>query len=226
MSLALMLVALIAQGDALYPERAQAAKNIQALELYAQAIQATPENTEAHWKAARAAWWAGTRLTDRKERIRYFKKGISLGEEAIRLSPNSVEAHFWLNYASYGHNKGAFSSLKLLKSIRRELDRVNELDDRYMEGGAYRIQGILDYEVPAMFGGNKKRALERLEKSFAMNDQNPVTIFYLADYYATVGDKQKARDVSLRLNEAKPSPEFLPELPLMQEQARDLLEKL
>ncbi len=219
---------LIAAGDALYPERASVVQNKAALAFYEQSIAANPDLTEAYWKASRALWWAGTQEKDRASRMDFFKKGIEWGEKAIQKAPDSAEAHFWLagNYASYGETKGVMSSLSMIGKIRKELDRVNQLNDRYLAGGAYRIQGIMDYKVPAIAGGNKKRALERLEKSLAMDTQNPLTVFYMADYYAAIGDKEKAKAYLAQLDTLKPTPDFAAELPLMQKKAERLRKKL
>ncbi len=218
----------ISRIDRLYTQRAELKNNQAALSQCETALQNDPENVPLAWRASRAAWWVGTQLEDRSARLRYFKKGISFAEKALAREPNSVEAHFWLggNFSSYGNAKGTFTSLKLIHSIRQEMEEVRKRDPRYMGGGADRILGILDYKVPGLMGGNKKRALEHLEQSLRYDARNPVTLFYLADFYAAEGNKIKAREYLSRLNTVSPSEDFAPEWPLMQLQGKTLASRI
>jgi len=216
------------EGDQLYSQRTELQANQKALDLYQKALAADPANINALWRASRAAWWVGTQLTERSERLQTFKLGMQYGEDALKRDPNSVEAHFWLggNYGSYGHTKGAFTSLFLIHSIRREMEDVRRLDARYMAGGADRILGIMDYKIPAFVGGDKKRALRHLEYALSVDGQNPVTVYYLADYYAALGDKEKAETYLKQLSALSPTPDWAPEMPLMLKQGKELSEKL
>lgn len=207
----------IDQGDQYYSLRHDAALYRPALEAYEQGLTSDPSSAEAAWKAAMAAWWLGTRSQDRKVRIDYFRQGRHWGEEAVRRSSESAEAHFWLgaNLASYGHDKGAFTSLVLIRSIRRHMEQSARLNDRYLGAGAYRVLAILDGNVPGFAGGNKRRALERFTKALEIDPQNPVTRFYLAEYYADLGDAEKARTELAALDVLEVDPAWRPEYELM-----------
>ena len=82
----------IAQGDAQFLDRADPQQSLRALQFYQQAIASQPENTEPLWKASRAAWWAGTLLEKRSERLNLFQKGKEYAQAAVRLNPDSVRS--------------------------------------------------------------------------------------------------------------------------------------
>jgi len=216
------------QGDALYAYRGDPSRYRDALTFYERDIQADPKNPELHWKASMAAWWLGTRTTDRAQKLGYFRQGRVYGEKAVALSPRSAEAHFWLsgNFASYGHAKGAWTSLFLIGRIRHHAELSAHLDERYQGGGAYRILALLDSKVPGFVGGNKRRALERFEKALAVDPANPITRFYLAEYYLDLGDKEKARTEFGLLEQLVVPEPLLPEYEMILEERTSLEKKL
>ncbi len=218
----------IAQGDALYAQRADFSANKAALAAYERAVVMDPSSSEAHWKAARAAWWAGTCLKEDRSAIPYFQKGIDYGENSVRLDPKSAETHFWLgsNYGSFGYVKGALTSLRLIKSIRKEMNKVNEINPGYISGGADRVLGILDYKVPGLVGGDKKQSRVELERSFASDPTFPVTMYYLAEYWDVMGKKETARTYLKKLNELPVKDDDKPEFAVIQDKVRDLTKKL
>lgn len=218
----------IQQGDALYEKRGELVHTQEALRVYENAVREEPASFEAQWKASRAAWWTGTELKNRDERLAVFNRGIALGQKAVQISPNAVEGHFWLgsNYASYGNTKGAWTSLMLIRRIRAEMEQVLRLDPRYLAGGADRILGILDYKVPGVMGGNKARGLKHLQASLAVDPQNPVTTYYLAECYQSMGEKEKARAMLKQMHTLKPSPDFQIEFGLIQDKVRALDKQL
>ena len=219
---------LIAQADAAYAKRADLPEAKIALITYQRSIASDPVHAEPYWKASRAAWWVADHSNNREEKMNTFLLGVTLAQQGIERDPNSAEAFMWLSACngSYGEAKGIFKSLALVKPIRQELAEVNRINDRYDGGGAYRILGVLDYKVPGIVGGNKKRALEELQKSLAIDPQNPFTHYYLAEYYQTVGDKAKARLELETLAHLSAEPDEAPELAMMQLKGEKLKEDL
>ncbi len=199
------------------------------LELYEQlASTGSAESCpDAHVKAAKAAWWVADHSTSKKEKMATFQKGIDFSKEAVRLNPNSAAAHFWLagNYGSFGEVKGVLKSLALVKPIRQELNEVMRLDPAYDEGAAYRVLGVVDYKVPGFAGGNKKRAEDQLKKSLEMGPQNPFNLYYLAEYYETVGKDGEAALYLDRLDALDPTDVETPDWTMMHEKGKVLRSK-
>ncbi len=194
------------EADRAFAGRQDLALAARALELYEKAAAQNPSSAEAQWKAASAAHWIADRAENRKEKLRMFQKGIDHSRAAVKLDPDSPQAHFWLgaNYGSFGEAKGVLKSLALVGPIRKEMQELIRIDDKFQGGGAYRVLGIVDYKVPPFAGGSKKRALENLKKALAIDPTNAFTHFYLAEYYAVVGKKDQARE-HLKILETLPA---------------------
>jgi len=224
---AMSFQALMDAADKAYADRWDVSQARAAMDLYEKAVQVAPQSPEAYWKISRTAWWLGERA-EPKEKAALFQKGIDRAQAAINQDKNSAPAHFWLgvNYGDYGDSRGVLKSLFLIKPIREELETVLKLDPNYEGGGAYRVLGIVDYKVPGFAGGSNKRALLNLKKALEISPNYPSNIYYLAEYYFTVGDKSKAKSELNRLEKLTVAKEELPELLLMQESGRKLKEKI
>lgn len=216
------------QADAAYALRNDPAQAKVALDIYEQAINTPGVNAEIYWKASRTAWWIGEHAAARKEKLEDFKKGAALAKEALARNPDQIEAHFWLaaNDGSYGEAKGVLKSLSMVKPIRREMAEVIRLNDHFLGGGGYRVLGVVDYKVPGIAGGNKKRALEELNKAKAIDPRDPFTHYYLAEYFKVTGDKPRARAELEALQHLTAPPETQPELWMMQKKGEALSKDL
>src|SRR5258706_8397345 len=215
----------LAQADAAYAKREDVVQAKIALEYYKRALAEDPQKVEAYWKASRTAWWIGDQSESRADQLNYFQQGMNFAKQAVTLDPNSVEGHYWLggNSGSYGDAKGVLKSLFLIKPIRHEMAEVIRLNDHFDGGGAYRILGVVDYKVPGIAGGSRKRAKEELEKSLAFDPSSPFIHYYLAEFYMTGGDKEKARAEVDVLRSLKVSPELEPELHTLQKRSEKFL---
>ncbi len=221
---------LLNEGDAIYSVRTENTKNASdAIEAYEKALQKDSSQADALWKAARAAHWAGDHAETPKEKIAWYEKGIDFAKRGILLKPSSVESHFWLgaNYGSYGEYKGVLKSLSLVKPIRREMESVVRLDNRYQGGGGYRVLGVVDYKVPGFAGGSKKRALENLMKAVEIDPANAFNQYYLAEYYDVVDDRYKAFTHLDELDKLTPTSDVdAADLKFVQQKGKKLRKKL
>jgi tetratricopeptide (TPR) repeat protein len=215
------------QADTLYSQRNDSAQAKASLDAYAGALKENPTDIEALWKSSRAAWWVGEHSAQ-NEKAALFQKGIDWAKEAIRLNPDDLNAHFWLgaNYGTFGEAKGVLKSLFLVKPIRQEMEEIIKRDSSFMGGAAYRVLGVVDYKVPGIAGGSQKRALENLTKAATYDANNPFNQYYLADYFANRGEKDKAREHLSLLNSLSVAPDVQPDLLFMQEKGRRLAQTL
>jgi tetratricopeptide (TPR) repeat protein len=146
------------------------------------------------WRVARACYFVGDGA-GKNDKLRHFDRGIEVGQRAISLQPESVEAHFWLavNYGGYAEQKGAFKALRMVKKIRAEMETVLRINDRYHDASAYHALGEMDRQLPRIFGGNLQRAIERLEQGVKLAPDNLQMKFVLAQSYKDAGRKEDAR---------------------------------
>jgi tetratricopeptide (TPR) repeat protein len=218
---------LIAQGDALYAERADYAKAKEARTKYEAALAAGENAYESNWKLARVCYWIGdhTGAKDLKKAI--LLAGVEYAKKAVEIDPNRPDGHFWLgvNYGVYGEAKGILKSLALVKPIKQAMRRVLELDPAYDRGGADRVLGRVYHEVPGFAGGSEKTSLEHLLKAVEYGPRVGLNLIYLADTYISLDRIDDARKTLETVLTMEPLPDLLPETAEERQQAQERLDK-
>jgi tetratricopeptide (TPR) repeat protein len=199
----------------------------QSLAIAEKALAGDGGNYQWLWRVARACYFVGDGA-GKADKIRHFDRGIEVGERAISLKPDSVEAHFWLavNYGGQAEQKGVFKALGLVKKIRAEMETVLRLNDRYQDAGAYHALGEIDRQLPRMFGGNLPRAIARLEQGAKLAPDNMQMRFVLAQAYKDAGRKEDARRQLQDIIGRQINPSRAKSERRTQEKARQLLDKL
>jgi tetratricopeptide (TPR) repeat protein len=123
---------------------------------------------------------------------RASQAGIDAAERAVRLAPNSSEAHRLLgdllgqlipHVFAGGVRYGARST--------REVDRALELDPRNVEAHIARATSY--FFTPSAFGGDKQKALEHLRKALEIDPDSDTAHLWLAQVYADLKQKDRAQ---------------------------------
>jgi len=217
--------ALNKQGDDLYEQRGDLAKAKDALAKYQEALIKNEDVYGAYWRMARVEYWIGDHTADSTAKKHIFEQGIYHAKRAIQVDAEKPEGHYWLgvNYGVYGEAKGVLKSLSLVSPIKQEMNKVLALDAGYDDGGADRILGRVYYEVPGLFGGDKKKSLQHLLKSRELGPRVGLTRIYLADTYLALNDVQKAREELEFVIAMEPDPKLIPETAQEKQMAKDKL---
>ena len=87
--------------------------------------------------------------------------------------------------------KGMFKVLSLVKSVRKEMDSVIRIDAAHENGGAYVVLGKIDFELPGLMGGNKKRAIQEYEQGLKIAPANPLLRCIWPRATSTIAAKMK-----------------------------------
>ncbi|MFP4467126.1 MAG: TRAP transporter TatT component family protein [Candidatus Goldiibacteriota bacterium] len=118
----------------------------------------------------------------------YKKNLMAFGED-------DVEALFWTAFAwgSYINlNRNNIRAVANLPRARAMMERVIELDNSYFYGMPHLFM-IVNYSMPAMFGGNPEKAMKEYEALKSVSgDKLAIGDIYMAKYYAV-----QARDKEL-----------------------------
>jgi tetratricopeptide (TPR) repeat protein len=220
--------ALVAQADALYDGRASIEKARQAVAVLRRARTADYGNYEAIWKLSKYDYYLGAHEGDEPRRLDAFREGIAAGEQAVKLSPDKPEGHFWLgaNLGGRAKAQGPLYALSPVPDIRREMETVIKLDDSFQAGSAYLALGQLDLELPEVMGGDSKRAVEELERGMKVGQDNALLRLELAKAYYEVKRPADARAQAEAILKMKPAPGYQTEYEEAAEGARQLLARL
>ncbi len=218
----------LATADALYQQRGDLAKAEQGTQVLGDVLAGDPNNYDAWWRLARLQNFIGReheKTDDDKGAIRRFQEGIDAGRRAVRLQPNRVEGHFWLG-ATYGllaEEQGWIKGLRLIDTVRGEMEAVVRLDPNYEQAAGQRTLARLYYRAPFFKGGDKQRSIQLLEDCLRRFPTDSFSLLYLGDDYLAVGRRDEAKHLYEGILGLAPDPEHGPELAENQSEARDRL---
>lgn len=196
------------------------------VDLLRSAVAQSPQDYESWWRLAKFCNYWG-RHTSGPQSVKLLKDAIEAGKKAVQLQPNRVEGHFWLG-ASYGllaEESGLIEGLRLVDTIRHEMETVIKIDPDYEEASGLRTLARLDYRAPFFKGGDKQKSIQLLEECDHRFPDNSLTMLYLADSYIAVGRRAEARALLERILKLCPDPQYGPELADNQNEAREALTK-
>ncbi len=120
---------------------------------------------------------------------------------------------------SFGLRQG----LKYRGAIKDALETVLRIDPAYEQGSADRALGRWYLEVPALFGGSRKKSEEHLRRSLTYNPNSIASRFFLAETLAELGRDREARDELTFAIAAPVNPDWEPEDLDFKQRARERL---
>jgi len=224
----------LADARAAWERRASPESAAEAWERYRAAARAAPDDYEAHWGAARAAWFLGEVATadDRKgrsiDREALYAEAMVLAERAVALAPDRAEGHLWNAVVTgvYGEARGILKSLGLAPRVREQAEAALAIDPAVEGHAPGRVLGRLYFRLPWFKGGDDRRAIEHLERSAAGTPGHPLTRLYLAEVYRAAGRRADAVAQLRLVVDAEPDPRWAAEHARVALDARALLRKL
>jgi tetratricopeptide (TPR) repeat protein len=217
----------IAQADELFKGREDLVKVRQGVVALRQAQAEDQGNYELAWRLAKFNYYLGDRSPDAGERDKAFHDGIEAGKLAVKLQDGKPEGHFWLG-ANYGGNAktSMLAGLSEFDEIKREMETVIKLDERYQDASAYMALGQLYLEAPGLFGGDTQKAIQYLEKGSKLGPDNALLRAQLAAAYVEAHRNDDARKEIDALLAMKPAAGYEPEYNEAVADVRKLQEKI
>jgi tetratricopeptide (TPR) repeat protein len=196
------------------------------LELLRQEVSGNPADYEAWWHISKYESFLA-RHTSGPEKRRALNEGITAGKRAVALQGGRVEGHFWLgaNEGLLAEEGGLLEGLRLLDSIRKEMETVMKLSPDYEEASGLRTLGRVYFRAPFFKGGDKRRSIQLLEECLKKYPDNSLTMLYLAESYIAVGRRAEGHELLEKILRLCPDPGYEPELADNQSEAHQLLEK-
>jgi tetratricopeptide (TPR) repeat protein len=217
----------IGEADKLYSQREDLTKVRQAIALMRQARVIDYGNYDMAWKLAKYNYYLAAHTTDETEREDAFREGIEAGKQAVQLQQSKPEGHFWLG-ANYGGDAehSTLAGLANVEDIKREMESVLKIDERYEGGSAYLGLGQLYLQAPRVLGGDTNKAIEYFEKGLKIDPNNSMMHLNLAQAYHSEhrdSEAQKHIDYIMKMT---PDPDHQPEYKESLEKAKKLSQEL
>jgi tetratricopeptide (TPR) repeat protein len=219
------LAGLIATADRDYRSRADLANVQRGLRILRQVIEGDPNNYDSWWRISRSENYLGRKEPNDNAAGRDYQLGIDAGRKAVALRPNQVEGHFWLgaNCGLLAETEGWIKGLRLIDTVRAEMETVMRLDPQYEEAAGQRTLARLYYLAPFFKGGDKQRSILLLQDCLRRFPNDSFAMLYLADDYVAVGRRDEARSLLEHILDLRGNPADGPELADNQAEARDRL---
>ncbi|MGM0424631.1 MAG: tetratricopeptide repeat protein [Thermodesulfobacteriota bacterium] len=183
----------------------------EAIELYEQAIQASPESFEANWKLARA--YRDYALNAQRKDLEgwkdickeYGQMGMEYAEKARELNPDAVQGHYFygLSVSVYSDSVGIFSAISqgLRGKTKEALEKSYEIDKHYRDSTPIMALGRY-WQVVLWPYRDRDKALEYYrEAQEAMPEDSPYWTelrVYLGSLLLQMGQNQEEAKQVLR----------------------------
>lgn len=217
----------ITEADRFYADRADLVKVRQGIVSLRQAQADDPENYDLAWRLAKFNYYLGSHSDNATEKDKAFHDGLEAGKLAVKLREAKPEGHFWLG-ANYGGRAqiSTLSGISELEDIKREMEAVLKIDERFQAGSAYMVLGQVYLQAPRILGGDVEKAIGYLEKGSKIGPDNALMRVRLAEAYAAAdrnGDAKRTIDELLAM---KPAAGYEPEFNEAVAEARKLQEEL
>ncbi|MDA8791738.1 TRAP transporter TatT component family protein [Bacteriovoracaceae bacterium] len=177
----------------------------------------TDDNKDLLTTLARAYYFKAEYFAKEKnEKMSYWEKGAYYGEKAIisgnkelasfliegeklenhldKLKKEDTPALYWVasNLGKWGKSKGITTILKYKGTIKKYISKVEQSDNKFFHGAAYRYWGAYYAVAPAFAGGSLEKSEVYFGKSMDVSTQYLGTYILKAQFLAT-----KKRDKAL-----------------------------
>lgn len=169
-----------------------------------------PDSAEIQTLATEAYSRSIERLQENKaneqSRIKsLLTRGKPRADAAIRLAPSNGETQYWracflLHEADYEQSLGKANEALAL------LDKAEASAPKTDDGGPSRMKGRVLAEMPGLFGGSLKKAVESYKKSLQAAPNSITTHLWLGEAYAAGKQNDLARKELEWVLAAKPRP--------------------
>lgn len=166
------------------------------------AVEATPEDYEVLWRAARILNWRADGTTDAKVKKSLGKQVWELGDRARKVAPERVEGHYFaaLGIGAYSEAVGILAALGegLEGKYNERLDAALRIDAMYGRGGPLLAKGRYFYKLPWP-KRDLKKSTSHYQKALARHPEQLRAWLYLAETLRAEGEEKKAHEAILEV---------------------------
>lgn len=246
---------MLEKADALWEQRGEQDKLESAIKAYEDVLSVDPDNLEVLTKLSRACYLLADGYlegVDPDRQLEFYNKGAQYGERAMALNPEFkklveggakiedaiqvldakyIGAIYWSasNLGKWARKKGFLTTLKYKDKIRKMVQKVLEMDEKYFYGAPHRYFGAYYAVAPSFAGGDLKKSEEHFKKALEIEPNYIGTWVLKADTLdVKLQDKELYRkDLEKALSiPAETLPDILPEQNAEKRKAKLFLEDI
>jgi len=137
--------------------------------------------------------WGDVRAKTQEEKLKAYDTGRQAAKRALEADPRDVVARFWYatNTARWGQTNGVVRSLFLLPEVKREISAILDIDSTFTP--VYVLAGSVNYEVPALLGGDLAKSEELFRKGIELDARYTMLRVGLGKTLIKLGRSDEAR---------------------------------
>ena len=202
----------LSQGIEFYNKRAIGAVGIKAkpeninkaIQIFEKLLQEGTNKENVTVWLLKSYYYKGTyAVQETSQKKAVYNKGKALSVEALQQYPTNAKVHFWYiaNLGKWAEVYGKIAAVRegVADILKKEAQAVIKYDPKYMDGGGYRIMGILHLEVPyipfIMTWPDNEEGLEYVQKAYKYKPSLLENKRYLAKALIATKQKDKAKEV-------------------------------
>ncbi len=239
------------RAEALWKRRDEREKLAEAVEIWRRAAEPKTADYALLVRLSRAYYLLGELTEGDEAKAEIYDLGAAAAERALDTIPEfheafgrtarveeavqqvdrgGIEAIYWraVNVGKWANARGTVKILLKKDEVRRMLERVLALDDRWFYGAAHRYFGAYYAKLPAFAGRDLDRSKDHFQKAIAVEGRYFATRTLYAEFYARTAQDRSLYRQQLELVLALPPeglPDVEPEQRLEQRRARRLLDE-
>jgi tetratricopeptide (TPR) repeat protein len=192
---------LLAEADAAWARRPDAAAVREAEALYFAAAQADESDIAGLVGAVRAKAWLADHGGDAKTRDQLALSAVQTAQWCVKRKPDAAACDYWLAIAvGLQARENRETADDGLKTMVVELNLAIEKDPTYDEAGPHRVMAILLTRAPSwpLGPGDLELALEHAQKAVELRPEFPPNTLALGEALAAAKQRGEARDAYAR----------------------------
>jgi tetratricopeptide (TPR) repeat protein len=134
------------------------------------------------WRLARTYYSLGETSNEEAGK-EYYHRCIERADQAIQLNNKSAWGFFFRGICrgKLGEMQGIWSSLSIIKPLKKDLKKALTLDPSVSQGGPHRALGKLYLELPGLLGGSVDKSVDHLRQAVVLGPRFADNYLFLAE---------------------------------------------
>jgi tetratricopeptide (TPR) repeat protein len=134
------------------------------------------------WRLARTYYSLGEKSPEEVGKG-YYDHCIARADQAIELNPQSAWGFFFRGVCrgKLGEMQGIWSSLAIIKPLKKDLIQAVQFDPSVSQGGPHRALGKLYLELPGLLGGSVDKSVDHLRQAVVLGPKFADNYLFLAE---------------------------------------------